>query len=125
MPATKLESARQSLLAARARHMRFNPTVSESRLFAAIRGRRLGVAFRRQVPLGRYVVDFAAREAGLIVEVDGPFHAARAKADARRDESLRRLGYRVLRLEAELVMRDLPGAVARIALALGSSATSK
>ena len=118
MPATKFESARQALLAARASGMRHSPTASEARLFAAIRGRRLGVRFRRQVALGRYVVDFFAPEAGLIVEVDGPYHASRSKADARRDEALQRLGYRVLRLEAELVMRDLPKAVARIAGAL-------
>jgi very-short-patch-repair endonuclease len=112
--ASRFDSARQSLLAARARHMRFNPTVSESRLFAAVRGRRLGVAFRRQVPLARYIVDLFAPEAKLIVEVDGPCHASRGKADARRDEALRRLCYRVLRLEAELVMRDLPAALACI-----------
>jgi very-short-patch-repair endonuclease len=125
MPASKFGSARQSLFAARARHMRFHATASEQRLFAAIRGRRLGVGFRRQVALGRYIVDLFAPEAGLIVEVDGPCHASRGKADARRDEALRRLGYRVLRLEAELVMRDLREAVARITVALESLPASK
>ncbi|MGH7602927.1 MAG: DUF559 domain-containing protein [Gemmatimonadaceae bacterium] len=51
-----------------------------------MRGRKLGVEFRRQVPLlGRYVVDFFAREVGLIVEVDGGWHAELERADARRD----------------------------------------
>ena len=118
MQASKFGSARQSLLAARARYMRFNGTASELRLFEAIRGRRLGVGFRRQVPVGRYLVDFCAPEVHLAVEVDGKYHSRRAKADARRDEALRRLGYRVLRLEAELVIRDLPAAVARIAAEL-------
>jgi very-short-patch-repair endonuclease len=121
MQAGKFDSARHSLLAARARHMRFHATASEQRLFEAIRARRLGVGFRRQVTLGRYVVDFFAPEAGLIVEVDGPYHASRGKADARRDEALQRLGYRVLRLEAELVLRNLPAAVARIAAELVAS----
>lgn len=80
----------------------------------------MGVAFRRQVPVGRYVVDFVASEVGLALEVDGKYHASRAKADARRDAALRRLGCRVLRLEAELVMRELPEAVARIAAELES-----
>jgi very-short-patch-repair endonuclease len=50
----------------------------------------------------------------LVVEVDGDYHARRQQADARRDRALARAGYRVLRLEAELVMHDLPAAVARI-----------
>ena len=69
MKISKLESARQSLLEARARHMRFNQSPSEQRLWRAIRGRRLGVQFRRQVPLGRFIVDFFAPEVGVAVEV--------------------------------------------------------
>ena len=103
------------LLAARARGMRFNATFSEERLWEAIRGRRLGVQFRRQVPLcGRFIVDFLAPELRLVVEVDGEYHGRRRRADARRDEVLRRSGYRVLRLDAELVERELAVAVARI-----------
>jgi very-short-patch-repair endonuclease len=98
--------------------MRFEPTPSEHLLWRAVRGRRLGVSFRRQVPVGKFIVDFLAPKARLAVEVDGGYHARRVKADARRDEALRRLGYRVLRLEGELVMRNLPGALERIAAAL-------
>ena len=77
------------LLAARARGMRFNATFSEERLWEAIRGRRLGVQFRRQVPLcGRFIVDFLAPELRLVVEVDGEYHGRRPRADARRDEVL-------------------------------------
>jgi very-short-patch-repair endonuclease len=54
----------------------------------------------------------------LVVEVDGEYHAPRRSADARRDRVLRRLGYRVLRLEAELVVRDVELALARIRGAL-------
>jgi very-short-patch-repair endonuclease len=52
------------------------------------------------------------------VEVDGPHHALRARADAHRDAVLARLGYRVLRLEAALVVRELPVALERIRAAL-------
>jgi very-short-patch-repair endonuclease len=52
------------------------------------------------------------------VEVDGNCHVQRRAADARRDAALGALGYRVLRLEAEFVMRDLPGAVALVRAAL-------
>ena len=115
---SKLESARQSLLEPRARHMRFHQSPSEQQLWRAIRGRRLGVQFRRQVPLGRFIADFFAPEVGVAVEVDGGYHAERVKADAKRDEVLRRMGYRVVRLEAELVMRQLEVAVARVAAAI-------
>jgi len=94
-------------------------TRSEARLWEAIRGRQLGVAFRRQVPLaGRFIVDFLAPRVKLVVEVDGGYHRLRMRADARRDEKLRRLGYRVVRLEAELVLGDLAAAVGLIREAL-------
>jgi very-short-patch-repair endonuclease len=99
--------------------MRSQLTPSESRLWFAINARQLGVQFRRQVVLGgRFVVDFFAPQVGLVVEVDGPVHRRRRSADARRDAKLRRLGYRVLRLEAGLVMEQLPVAVERIRQAL-------
>ena len=81
--------------------------------------RVLGVAFRRQVPIGnRYIADFLAPSVKLVVEVDGCCHARRVVADARRDRVLLRLGYRVLRLDAELVLRQLPLAVEAVRQAL-------
>jgi very-short-patch-repair endonuclease len=103
------------MLAERAASMRHAPTASEARLFEALRGGRFGVAVRRQVPvLGRFIADLLAPEVRLVVEVDGLYHTRRGAADARRDRALLRAGYRVLRLDAELVMRDLDGAVARV-----------
>lgn len=94
-------------------------TPSEARLWSAIRARQLGVQFRREVPLaGRYIVDFCAPSARLVVEVDGRYHESRRRADARRDAELRGLGYRVLRVEAALVMRDLAAVVALVRAAL-------
>jgi very-short-patch-repair endonuclease len=101
--------------------MRSALTPSEERLWRALRGSQLGVAFRRQVPIGSYIADFASPKARLVVEVDGGYHAGRERADARRDEALRRAGYRVVRVSAELVHRDLPAAVARIRAALGAA----
>jgi very-short-patch-repair endonuclease len=106
----------------RARQMRSALTPSEQKLWGAIRGSRLGVCFRRQVPLGRFIADFAAPSVRLVVEVDGKYHARRRAADARRDRVLTRMGYRVLRLEAESVERDLGAAVASIRFALGAVA---
>jgi very-short-patch-repair endonuclease len=94
-------------------------TVSEARLWSALSARKLGVQFRRQVPLaGHFIADFAAPSARLIVEVDGACHARRRGADKRRDRALTALGWRVLRLDAALVTSDLSAAVALVQQAL-------
>ena len=108
-------TARSQQLGMRASQMRHEPTASEALLFEAVRGGQLGVAFRRQVPVvGRYIVDLLAAELRLVVEIDGAYHGERLEADARRDRALARAGYTVLRLDAELVMRDAVAAIAQI-----------
>ena len=110
---------RAALLAARAQALREFSTVSERRLWVELSASKAGVSFRRQVPLaGRWIADYFASSLDLVVEVDGSIHACTRRADARRDEKLRRLGYRVLRLEAQLVLHDLPAAVALVREAL-------
>ncbi len=112
-------SAHSQQVALHARQMRFALTKSERLLWSALRGCRLGTHFKRQVPVaGRYIADFLAPTRRLVIEVDGLSHARRQGADARRDAVLRRLGYQVLRLDAELVERELPVAVARVREAL-------
>ena len=109
---TKSSRQRAALLAARAHGLRSSLTVSERRLWAALSAGQTGVCFRRQVPVaGKWIADFFAPALRLVIEVDGSAHEDRRRADARRDEKLRRLGYRVLRIEAELVMHDLTRAV--------------
>ena len=104
---THKAQARSALLVSRARRMLHAPTPSEAALWQALRGGMLGVAFKRQVVLGgRYVVDFFAPSVGLVVEVDGSVHRTSRAADRRRDEKLARLGYRVVRVEAALVLRS-------------------
>jgi very-short-patch-repair endonuclease len=101
--------------------MRSNLTPSEHALWQLLRGRALGVTFRRQVPVGRYIADFLAPAARLIVDVDGGYHQRRRVADARRDRDLARLGYRVLRLPASLVMSQPSQALALVAAALAAA----
>jgi very-short-patch-repair endonuclease len=114
---TKLKS--QARLEFFARQHRCSPTESEARLWSALNARQLGISFRRQVPLaGCFIADFCAPSIGLIVEVDGPIHARRPGPDARRDLKLRRAGFRVVRVSAELVLRDLPAALAHVRAAL-------
>ena len=96
--------------------MRLAPTSSEQVLWQAIRGRRLGVQFRRQVVLGRYIADFFASELKLVVEVDGGYHGRlRERSDERRDRCLQRQGYTVLRLSDALVLSSIGVAVVLIA----------
>ena len=106
-----------ALIQARAAGHRASLTVSERRLWEELAaGRVLGVRFRRQAPLlgSRFIADFYASALRLAVEVDGSAHEHRRRADARRDEKLRRLGYHVLRIPAEVVLRDLPRAALRV-----------
>ncbi len=73
-----------------------------------------------QVVIARFVVDFLAPATRLAVEVDGGYHSQRVAADERRDRVLQRLGYRVLRLDAELVRCNLVEAVGRVRVALST-----
>ena len=96
------------------------PTFTEAILWQVLSGSKLGVAFRRQVPIGRYIADFVARSCKLVVEVDGGCHTTPAgrRADAQRDRYLAKLGYRVVRLPAAMVQHRLADAVALVVAAL-------
>ena len=108
----------QALLAERAHLMRHNLAETESQLWRKLSGKRLGCDFKRQFPVDRYIVDFLAPAKRLVVEVDGAGHSLRRTADARRDRTLQRLGYQVLRIDAELVRCNIVEAVAHIRAAL-------
>lgn len=104
--------ARAALLVSRAPRMVHAPTASEEALWLALRDGALGLAFKRQVVFGgRYIVDFYAPSVGLVVEVDGGVHRDSRVADRRRDEKLRMLGYRVVRVDARLVLNNVRAAV--------------
>ena len=82
-----------------ARELRRCGTDAERALWALVRDRRLGgYKFRRQVPLGPYVVDFLCREERLIVELDGGQHQDRTGYDAERTAWLSAMGFEVVRL---------------------------
>ncbi|MBI3207040.1 MAG: DUF559 domain-containing protein [Myxococcales bacterium] len=99
--------------------MRFAQTPTEEALWREICGGKLGVVVRRQYVVGRRIADFAVPARRLVIEVDGAYHPARRVADAWRDRELGRRGWRVLRLPAELVARDVAEAVRRVREALG------
>ncbi len=73
-------------------------TDAEKRLWSRLRQRQLGGhKFRRQCPLGRYIVDFVCLDAFLVVEVDGGQHAEAKEYDAKRSAWLQSQGFHVLR----------------------------
>ena len=89
-------------------------TLPEKVLWRALRLLKLHA--RRQVPIGRYVADFAIHEASLVIEVDGGRHDLPAAQlhDAIRDDWLRSQGYRVLRFRNQQVLDDVEGVVEAI-----------
>jgi very-short-patch-repair endonuclease len=93
----------------RAKALRRELTPPEAKLWNALRGKSLGVKFRKQHPIGPYVLDFYCPAAKLCVEVDGMAHdmGDNPARDARRDEWLRKKKIRVLRVAASDVMKNL------------------
>ena len=89
-------------------------TRAEKVLWALLRAGQLGYKFRRQHPMGPFVLDFFCFEAGLVVEVDGPYHLARRARDRQRDRWLRAEGLTVVHLTNQEVLTAPERALARI-----------
>ncbi|AZO67246.1 MULTISPECIES: endonuclease domain-containing protein [unclassified Mesorhizobium] len=106
-----------------ARKMRKVMTDAELKLWNEIRAHRLmGLAFRRQMPIAGYIVDFACPDRKLIVELDGSQHAqAEASAsDAARTAKLEALGWTILRFWNDDVIRDLDNVCQHIVIEAGA-----
>jgi len=107
-----------------ARALRRDMTLAERIVWRAVRAHRLnGIGFRRQTPIGPYIVDFVSLGAMLIIEIDGGqhFEDAHERRDAIRDAYLRRCGFRVLRFNNHGVMAMREGVLITIAAALGEA----
>jgi very-short-patch-repair endonuclease len=93
----------------RARALRRRSTRTELALWRHLRDRQLaGCKFVRQEPIGPYFADFVCREQHLVVEVDGGQHADSA-ADAKRDATMRDLGYKIIRVWNNDVLGNIEG----------------
>jgi very-short-patch-repair endonuclease len=86
-------------------------SLPEVMLWQRLRLRPGGMKFRRQHPVGRFVADFYAPDAKMIVEVDGVAHDARVERDLVRDEWLRGQGFVVVRVAAVDVLKDVDAVV--------------
>ena len=95
-----------------AREFRKEPTEGEKILWTALRGKKLnGIKFRRQQPIGYFVVDFYDSVHRLVVEIDGPIHDQQGEADKARQKILEMLGLTVFRIKTEIPEKNLPLAI--------------
>ena len=105
----------------RARTLRKNLTDAERFLWARLRKRRIGGhKFRRQQPLGPYIVDFVCFETRVIVELDGGHHNEQRQYDLERDAWLESRGFRVLRFWNNQVFNESVAVLEVIAKACGT-----
>ena len=105
----------------RARELRKNPTPAERLLWGQLRGRQLGGhKFRRQDPIGPYIVDFGTFGKRLVIEVDGGQHAADSAYDLARTHWLEEQGFRVLRFWNNQVLANMDGVKEAILEALST-----
>ena len=98
-----------------ARKNRKNMSPIEAVMWSRLKGNALGVRFRRQEPIGHYIVDFVCIPLRLVVEIDGASHAYEAEYDAKRTAYLVSKGFRVIRFTNEEAWKHRDGVIESIA----------
>ncbi|MDH3245857.1 MAG: endonuclease domain-containing protein [Saprospiraceae bacterium] len=101
---------------AKARQLRRNMTRTEHLLWERLRKKQLGIRFRRQHPIGPFVVDFYAHQSKLVIEIDGDYHRKKQQKelDKLRESQLIAAGLKVLRYTDDQVISNLEGVVEEI-----------
>ena len=89
------------------RKLRSKMTDAEQKLWRELRMLQMGVKFRRQHPIGRFIVDFASLDARMCIEVDGAHHADQILKDRARTACLQSEGYSVLRFSDREVLMEI------------------
>ena len=107
---------RYQLLRTYARENRKNATLAEQYLWEHLRKGVMGVEFLRQHVIGDYIVDFASRHEGLIIEVDGGYHSERKQQenDALREQALVQMGFHVMRFSNEEILFSIDNVLQQI-----------
>ena len=107
---------RYGLLKEFAKKNRQNPTDAELFLWKHIKGKSLGVDFKRQHVIYDYIADFACLDKMLVIEVDGGYHFKDEliEYDAYRTECLEQYGYKVIRFKNENVLMDINNVIKEI-----------
>jgi very-short-patch-repair endonuclease len=103
-----------------AKCLRHNETDSERNLWARLRNTSIGVKFRRQQPIGDYIVDFVSFNKKLVIEVDGSQHSDidNIEYDRKRTQYLERRGFRVIRFWDNDILNNIEGVISSILSAL-------
>lgn len=102
-----------------ARQLRANMTDAERVLWQHLRAKRFSrIKFRRQVPLGPFIVDFLSHNPKLVIEVDGGQHQNQQAQDKLRDRWLRKQGFKVLRFWNDQVLTETEAVLEQIRLAV-------
>lgn len=105
-----------------AHDLRHNATEAETKLWTYLRSHRLiNIHFRRQHPIGKYIVDFCAIRQKLIIEIDGSQHLNQEEQDGERSSFLSLKGYGILRFWNNDVMNNLEAVIVAIEQALGEA----
>ncbi len=105
-----------------AKSLRTRMTDAEARLWYHLRAHRfMGLKFKRQKPLGPYIVDFVCLECFLVIELDGGQHMEQADQYCERDQYLSERGYRVLRFWNHQVLGEMEAVLERIRLEVAPS----
>jgi very-short-patch-repair endonuclease len=98
-----------------AKQLRKTLTPAEQQLWQALRGGKLaGLKFRRQHPVGNFILDFYCAAHKLVVEVDGGIHETQIEYDTARTTELEVHGYRIVRFPNEVVLHQLETVLAEI-----------
>ena len=93
----------------RAKNLRKSMSDSERIFWHQINRNQLGVKFRRQQPIGPYIVDFICHELKLVIELDGDQHATNLAYDNKRTKFIESNGYKLIRIaNAELTKKNIP-----------------
>jgi very-short-patch-repair endonuclease len=104
-----------------ARRLRREATDAERKLWSRLRARQLGVKFRRQVPIDRFIADFACIEARLVIEVDGGEHNIDVERDRLRTAVIETAGYLVIRFWNDEVLSNIDIVIEEIVRTLAAS----
>jgi very-short-patch-repair endonuclease len=105
---------------ARARELRKRQTPAERALWSRLRKKQLlGYKFRRQHPIGCFIVDFCCARVKLVVEIDGESHASQVEYDDSRTAHLEEQGYIVIRFTNDQVLRHSSAVLGEITRVLG------
>jgi len=98
----------------RAKAMRANPTEAEKLLWEKLRNKQLGVKFRQQHVINKFIVDFCSIQSALIIEVDGKIHDRQIEEDSERTKILEHEGYSVIRFSNDEILNDIEKVVSTI-----------